>query len=205
MAALPAICDRCNAVFPSGFAGSGGGTMSLQGCKSGPCPECGAMGTVPDGTYSLHETLINFLSGPQSSYEKLAHVAATIRKMQSRGATEEEILREVSKTSPALAWFGNFLGKPAAHLYFGTLVSLVTLLQSCNQQADMQNAVRKGVMEGMRQHYELQLAPSNPSQHSIEVPGRETEQNNPARSDDRALEPGDKSKDDKNNRWGDYI
>lgn len=205
MSSLPAICDRCNAVFPSAFGGGNGATMVMRGCRSGPCPECGGMGSIPDGAYSLEEALVRFLSGPQSSYEKLAHVAETIREMRSRGATEEEILQEVSKTSPALAWFGGFFGKPAAHLYFGTLVSVVTLLQSCNQEAEIQDAVRKGVIEGMRQHSELQTAPSNPAPQDLEVPSREGKQNDPARSENGAFDPGDGHEDNKRDRWSDYI
>lgn len=205
MATLPAVCDRCNAVFPSGFGGGGGATMIMYGCRSGPCPECGAMGSVPDGEYSLHETLIKFLSGPQSSYEKLAHVAETIRSMQASGASAEDVLRAVGKTSPALAWFGSFFGKEAAHLYFGTLVSLVTLLQSCNQDADIEDAVRRGVLEGMRQYSELQVQPSEPSPQSIEIPSREGKNDNAGSGHDRPSPPRDEDEKEKDNRWSDYI
>lgn len=50
---LPAICDNCNNVFPSGIVGGPGTNVRVTGGKSGPCPVCGSLGTVPNGTYVI--------------------------------------------------------------------------------------------------------------------------------------------------------
>ena len=65
MPKLPAICDTCGTIFPSGYSVSGGGTMSAYGNISGPCPRCKGMGHVPDGQYKaiaegLSANLVNF-------------------------------------------------------------------------------------------------------------------------------------------------
>lgn len=205
MAAIPAICDKCHAVFDSGFSGGGGSTVLMRGCRSGPCPECGAMGSVPDGTYSLNETLIRFLSGPRSSYQRLAYVAETIRRMQAEDASADEILLEVSRTSPALAWFGVFLGKPSIHVYFSTLLSVAALLQNCDQTSEIQEAVRRGVIDGMKEHAASQVASSHPSSDKIKVPKRKDENHNAAGSNDGTSEPSDENENRKGNRGSDYI
>lgn len=65
MPKLPAICDTCGTIFPSGYSVSGSGTMNAYGNISGPCPKCKGMGHVPDGQYqaiaeSLSANLVNF-------------------------------------------------------------------------------------------------------------------------------------------------
>ncbi len=52
MPAVPAICDNCGAVFGSGNWMEGG-SAHMVGNKSGPCPNCGAMGSIPDGFYEF--------------------------------------------------------------------------------------------------------------------------------------------------------
>ncbi len=56
---IPAICDKCSALFPSGFALENTLNVGLNNIKCGPCPNCGGVGTVPNGTYSAFN---NFLS-----------------------------------------------------------------------------------------------------------------------------------------------
>jgi hypothetical protein len=59
----PAICDNCDTVFPSGFAfGPGVANIRMTGGKSGPCPNCGGMGSVPDGVYDTLGDTLNVVS-----------------------------------------------------------------------------------------------------------------------------------------------
>jgi hypothetical protein len=58
----PAICDSCGAVFPSGFALGGGASAFFSGSKSGPCPRCGLMGSIPDGLYEVVDDVLRITS-----------------------------------------------------------------------------------------------------------------------------------------------
>jgi hypothetical protein len=50
---VPAICDNCGAVFGSGIVLEGRGSAHMVGNRAGPCPVCGAWGTIPDGLYEF--------------------------------------------------------------------------------------------------------------------------------------------------------
>ena len=50
---LPAICDVCGMNFPSGYSAGPGTRMTLRNNISGPCPNCGGIGRVPDGIYDI--------------------------------------------------------------------------------------------------------------------------------------------------------
>ncbi|WP_237772620.1 hypothetical protein, partial [Vibrio parahaemolyticus] len=43
---LMAVCDNCGNEFPSGFFIEGCSNVTFTGNKSGPCPNCGGMGSV---------------------------------------------------------------------------------------------------------------------------------------------------------------
>ena len=87
MPQLPAFCDNCGTVFPSGFAISGGGSATLIGNKSGPCPACGGMGSVPDGVFNVTGNVVRLLSGPQKTIEQLQKLASVIN--EARRTVEE--------------------------------------------------------------------------------------------------------------------
>lgn len=76
MVMLPAICDRCGTVFPSSIVMSNE-TAFLKGNKSGPCPKCGSVGSVPDGTYEVaNEVATYFINEDYSinEYKKLKDI-----------------------------------------------------------------------------------------------------------------------------------
>jgi hypothetical protein len=62
---LPAICDDCGTMFPSGFVMENCTNISLSGNKSGPCPSCGGMGSIPDGVFNVLGNVIEILDAPK--------------------------------------------------------------------------------------------------------------------------------------------
>lgn len=97
---VPAVCDACHAFFPSGFNIAGG--ASFAGCASGPCPRCGGMGHIPDGTYEFIDNSIRLLSGPERSRQELTMLADILRTARERGATLQELRAEVREKAPEL-------------------------------------------------------------------------------------------------------
>jgi hypothetical protein len=69
---LPVICDRCGTVFSSGNAFAlGDGTVHFQQVGVGPCPTCGSMGSIPDGTYESLGGTASFILSHTASPDHL--------------------------------------------------------------------------------------------------------------------------------------
>ena len=49
----PAVCDTCGTIFPSPF-NILAENVGLFNMGTGPCPECGGSGSIPDGIYSCY-------------------------------------------------------------------------------------------------------------------------------------------------------
>lgn len=60
MAMVPAICDRCGGIFGSeGFiGGSSAKNITMVGNQVGPWPNCGGMGSIPDGVYDIQDNTL---------------------------------------------------------------------------------------------------------------------------------------------------
>lgn len=54
---LPAICQNCGRWFSAGIRVSNAREMTFVGNTAGPCPVCGGMGRIPDGTFDFSEVL----------------------------------------------------------------------------------------------------------------------------------------------------
>lgn len=99
---LPAICDNCEMIFPSGIAGGGGSTLVMEGNKSGPCPRCGKMGSIPDGTYRLIENIIEVLSAPERTLDELKRFSDLLDKTRKEELNIEELVKETNERLPSL-------------------------------------------------------------------------------------------------------
>lgn len=54
MATVPEVRENCGAVFGAeSLTGAEGRNIEMGGAKVGPCPSCGSVGQVPEGTYGL--------------------------------------------------------------------------------------------------------------------------------------------------------
>jgi hypothetical protein len=125
MPALPAICDNCGAVFPSGFF-MGGGSGSFVGNKSGPCPNCGAMGSIPDGFYDFTgDTLRIFSPWPAERLRALTKALAAARQAPDPRAAVEQAL----KNDPDLADLARRLSPMRdAAAFWGFIAVLLTAI-----------------------------------------------------------------------------
>lgn len=102
MANLPAICDNCGTIFPSGFNISGG-TGVMIGSKSGPCPRCGSWGHIPDGTYRIVENIIEVLSAPQRTIDELKRFSDLLQRTRNEEITAEELSSKVNSEVPSMS------------------------------------------------------------------------------------------------------
>jgi hypothetical protein len=93
----PAVCDNCGTVFPSGFAfGPGTSNILMTGNKSGPCPKCGGMGSVPDGVYDTLGDTLNIVS--TWSNKRITQLIAGLTQAQNApdplAATQDALAQE---------------------------------------------------------------------------------------------------------------
>lgn len=110
---LPAICDNCGAVFLSGIAISG---MSI-GNKSGPCPACGGMGSVPDGLYNITGNVIRLLAGPQKTIDQLNHIVSVLTEARNTASEPNKAVEIIKKSAPELSSIVDVLPKTRNELY----------------------------------------------------------------------------------------
>ena len=79
---LPAFCDSCDTIFPSGFFFDHASNVTLSGNKAGPCPKCKAMGSIPDGVFNFVGGVIEVLSAPQITIDRLRRLASLIEELK---------------------------------------------------------------------------------------------------------------------------
>ncbi|MGI0509105.1 SEC-C domain-containing protein [Burkholderia sp. ZZQ-2] len=133
MARLPAICDRCGTTFPSGMKMENGVHDNLfTGCKSGPCPKCGGMGSIPDGIYGVLDGLIQFAHAgefPHKRLEMLEQIALAARK---DGWSADQFKEEAEKQAPGAAKLLSWLpsNKDQWYVFIGLLIAALALLQA---------------------------------------------------------------------------
>jgi hypothetical protein len=113
----PAVCDNCGTVFPSGIAfGPGASDIRMTGNKSGPCPNCGGMGSVPDGVYDTLGDTLNVVStwsteriiGLIEGLEQAQNAPDPLAATQDLLAQEDELWNIANRllvpTNPAEFW-----------------------------------------------------------------------------------------------------
>lgn len=139
MPQLPAFCDSCGTAFPSGFAIGGGGTATFIGNKSGPCPACGSMGSVPDGVFSAAGNIIRLLSGPQKTIEQLQRLASVISEARTTVSEPNKAVERIKQEAPELSSIVDVLPKTRMELYaFLTilLMAIATVIAAAAQYKD---------------------------------------------------------------------
>lgn len=105
MALVPVICDNCGASFlaPNIIGGDVGATAQIifsGNNRVGPCPSCGEMGRIPNGTYNLVGDALTFLQGPDKSVQELTEFAKVLQDALGRGESDDEIVEMIRRETP---------------------------------------------------------------------------------------------------------
>ena len=132
MPRVPAICDSCETIFPSGFVFENSYNVSLSGNTSGPCPKCGGMGHLIEGVFNFVGSTIELVSSSNRSKYDLARLKSLIRKAQSKPDPAAFVLgiqNEFPEFSGVLSSLPHNRSELYAFLSF--LLALLTYLQSC--------------------------------------------------------------------------
>lgn len=127
---VPAVCDNCGAIFPSGFEASNSTNMTFNGCTSGPCPACGGQGHIPDGVYNFIGNTIELLSGPSRTVSELQHLATILKKAKKKHSSYQDVTKEIEEQLPELSSIKDVLPKTRTELYafIAIIISTIALL-----------------------------------------------------------------------------
>lgn len=102
---LPAFCDNqeCGAIFPSGFVVESAMHITLAGNKSGPCPHCGSMGSIPDGVFNFVDKTIEIISAPQHTIDELNRLFKIIIEAIKNKESSQSIVDKINKEVPSFS------------------------------------------------------------------------------------------------------
>ena len=168
MALVPVFCDHCGTLFATGsFIGGDATGVTFEDCGFGPCPTCGQMGRVLDGTFEFIGDTINVLSAPEWSLEKLGWLQQRIEAAQRGQASPEQVVDEVAAEAPELrALIGNLsrAGWKAIQILV-MLLTIVTFRQSQTKPPATKSDLKQATETIM---HEIERQPIRPSQQTVQ-------------------------------------
>jgi hypothetical protein len=159
MVHIPAICDNCGNVFPSGLSFEFARNITLSGNKS-KCGACGSWARIPDGVYNFYDNVIEILQAPERTIHDLQKLAGIILKGTTQGqVTSEEIEKEIKEEVPAFSSLAKFLPKNAMELvaYLQILVSIIIPLitNADNEKTKQDQKIEIHQQIEVNQHIEI--------------------------------------------------
>lgn len=194
MPALEAICTKCGTSFPSGFfLGEGVSGAQFAGNLSGPCPKCGSMGRIPDGTYGVADGLIRFLGSGAEAKDRWYLLNDLVQTAKVSNWDAAQFRKQAAARSPAAAQLLDFLPESKSEWYgfLSLLIATLALLQVFFgvthtdptpplTQEQIAQAVTQGVLEAQKLSTaaETAHAPAHQSIHAKSRPfGRKVGRN----------------------------
>ncbi|WP_243186687.1 SEC-C metal-binding domain-containing protein [Clostridium intestinale] len=136
---MPAFCDKCGAIFPSGFyIKDSQGTF--EGCTS-MCPRCGSMAKVPDGMYNVIGETIEILKAPDVTIEKLKALNELLYNLKSDKIKTDTFEDKVNTELPELSSLVSILPKNRTDLYafLGLIIAFIQMIISLNAKEPINN------------------------------------------------------------------
>lgn len=126
MPVVPAICEDCETIFPSGFNVSGQ-NITLVGNRSGPCPTCGGIGVVPDMTLSSVGNAFEVLWTTKDSLELLTRIEEIFQTARKEEVSRDELAKVIEEEVPELNHLIDILPKTRTELYAFLAVILLAI------------------------------------------------------------------------------
>jgi hypothetical protein len=155
MAAIPAYCPRCTAIFPSPIAVTPGAAAGVSDILTN-CPACGfQQAKVSTGVFRATQDAIDLISGPESTreiWEALRRIAERVSSGEIDRVQAVEEARAFSPRYAALLETFVSIGLPA----LGLLIAMITAyLQYEGNQSSGEDA-RKILQAITQQTFSLQ-------------------------------------------------
>jgi hypothetical protein len=136
---MPAVCDNCGIVFPSGIYASDGATaIALEG-NSSQCPVCGHWARVPDGIFNFLNNTIEVVQAPDQTIDDLSRFGAILRDLRARNASVDEVQEAIRQEASQFASLADLLPRNRAELYafLALIIAAIQALQSATSGVDV--------------------------------------------------------------------
>ncbi|MFQ5585475.1 MAG: SEC-C metal-binding domain-containing protein [Thermodesulfobacteriota bacterium] len=162
---IPAFCDNCGAAFSSGIVIENSLNVTLSGNKSGPCPACGSMGTIPDGVFTVTGNIIKLLAGPQRTIEQLQHLARVISDARKYVKEPNTTANKIKLEAPELSSIVDALPKTRSELYsFLTVILMaigvvIAVYGSYKDREPTEDEIQKMIDQSIKQAIEESKSP----------------------------------------------
>jgi len=99
MPRIPAICQHCGLMFPSGFNVGLGVSVVVQDCQNS-CPRCGDMAGVLSGYTALINGVVAFVISPRYSLDEKRLLFQTARDVGAGRLRPKEAVRDLEARIP---------------------------------------------------------------------------------------------------------
>ncbi|MAT39867.1 MAG: hypothetical protein CL946_09720 [Ectothiorhodospiraceae bacterium] len=157
MPVIPAFCDNCGAAFSSGIFLDNCLNVSLRGNKSGPCPRCGGIGSVPDGVFNVVDGVIKELGAFRSREETLNKLAEILTNSVERNESSAQIAQKIRDEAPEISRLADVLPRTRSELYafIALILTLITLIITNIDDDDgaTERLLEKALEKSMQPHY----------------------------------------------------
>ena len=127
MPIVPAFCNTCGTAFNSGFFVENSTNIRFAGNTSGPCPNCGGMGHVPDGLFNFIGDTIEILSAPDRTTHELISLTKILKEARAKSETKAQVESRIKNELPGLSLLAKLLPENKNELYGFLSVVLAAL------------------------------------------------------------------------------
>jgi len=126
MVRVPAFCDNCGNVFPSGYNFENSFNVTMTNCKE-QCPKCNYMARIPDGVFNFYKNGIEVLQATEETIKDLQKLYVIIQNASKVEATPQDITEKVEKEVPKLSFLAKYLPQNAKELgvYLNVIATLI--------------------------------------------------------------------------------
>lgn len=94
---IPVHCPNCNAFFGLPSLIQGNGKIVMVDSKSGPCPKCGSMGNVINGTYEVVNGIIQISKELDDPIRSLTKLRKALRIYEEKDEPEQDLIEKLDK------------------------------------------------------------------------------------------------------------
>lgn len=187
---LPAVCDACGAIFPSGFVVSGGGPNYFLDNKA-PCPRCPAWGRIPDGVIDLTRPDVAAALRAMTELGSIANLRSLVSLLSAAsehelfaikrelvavdlGRSEDQLAKDVQRAAPRLVGAASLIRNRDNRMELAAwlavllaIVSIVITIKAASQEVSPSR--QDQIVQVIVPSSVLPASPAQPKQHR---PGR---------------------------------